>query len=102
MLYAIGTAPNKLLGIREYNTFSESGKYFVYINILYDIFQSECTLFNNHCDAKNVLDYIKDKNNIVAFKNGNIFAGILDELDEPEPKIKDLKIYKLNVEEVKQ
>lgn len=100
MLYAIGTAPSKLLVIKEYDTFSESGEYFIYINILYDIVQSECTLFNNKCDAEKILDYMKDKNNMVAFKNGNIFSGILDELDEPEPKIEDLKICRLNIEEV--
>lgn len=100
MLYAIGTTPNNLLGIKEYNTFSESGEYFVYINILYNIVQSDCTLFNNKCDAEEILKDMKDENNIVTFTNRNIFAGILDELDEPKPKIEDLKIYKLNVKEV--
>lgn len=100
MLYAIGTAYNKLLGIKQYDAFNESGKYYIYIDISYGIIQSDCTLFNNKCDAEEILKDMKDENNIITFTNRNIFAGILDELDESEPKIEDLKIYRLNVEEV--
>lgn len=99
MLYVIGTTPNNLLGIKEYGAFSESGEYYFYIYILYDIIQSDCTLFSNKCEAEEILDHIKNKNNIVTLGNGNIFAGI-GEFDEPEPKIEDLKIYRLNIEEV--
>lgn len=95
MLYAIGTAYNKLLGIKQYDAFNESGKYYIYIDISYGIIQSDCTLFNNKCDAEEILKDMKDENNIITFTN-----GILDELDESEPKIEDLKIYRLNVEEV--
>lgn len=99
-MYAIGTSPNKLISIENICLFSNNKTVSKYIIIQYGIIQSECTLFNNKCDAEEILKDMKDENNTVTFKNGNIFAGILEELDEPEPKIEDLKIYRVNIEEV--
>lgn len=99
-MYAIGTSPNKLMEIEDTCLFNNGNEISKYIIVSYDIIQSDCTLFNNKCDAEEILKDMKDENNIVTFTNRNIFAGILDELDEPEPKIEDLKIYRLNVEEV--
>lgn len=99
-MYAIGTAPNNLVKIEKCNMICAIDEYYYHIFVSYDIIQSECTLFNNKCDAEEILKDMKNENNTVSFANGNIFAGILDELDEPEPKVEDLKIYRLNVEEV--
>lgn len=100
MLYAIGIKHNKLVSIEDTCLYNNSKKISKYIIISYGIIQSECTLFNNKCDAEEVLKDIKDENNTVSFVNGNIFAGIFKEFDDPEPKIEDLKIYRMNVEEV--
>lgn len=99
MLYAIGTSPYNLVNIGKCNIISAIDESYYHIFVDYGIIQSDCTLFNNKCDAEKILKDMKDENNIVTFTNRNIFAGILDKLDEPEPKIEDLKIYRLNVEE---
>lgn len=101
MLYVIGTSPYDLVKIEKCNMIYAIDEYCAHIFVSYGIVQSECTLFNNKCDAEEILKDMKDKNNTITFTNGNMFAGIIDELDEPEPKIEDLKIYRLNIEEVK-
>lgn len=100
MLYAIGTSPYDLLKINANLTFNDNGKFGKYIHIKYDIIQSDCTLFNNKCDAENILKDMKKEDNIVTFKNDSVFSCI-EESSKSEPKIEDLKIYRLDVEEVK-